>query len=181
MLAEKGLGIGPDEDISNYKITDFHPESAGQLIMNEGVPAAVQNGSWLGETAFLQRDGKEVPLSQIIIAHRSAEGEVEYFSTIGRDITERKKFEADLIEKTTILEAFFNNTLTLIALLDTDFNFISVNQAYAASDEKEVDFFVGKNHFDLYPSDATEIFEEVVRSKTAYHAVEKPFVYARQS
>lgn len=174
----KELGIEPDEDISNFRITDFHPEWASNLILNEGVAAAVQNGSWHGETALILRDGIEIPLSQIIIAHKSAEGEVEYFSTIGRDISERKKFEADLIEKTTILTAFFDNTLTLIALLDNDFNFISVNQAYAAADEREVDFFVGKNHFELYPSDATGIFEEVVNSKTAYHAVEKPFVYA---
>lgn len=175
----KMVGIGPDEDISKLKIIDFHPEWAGQLILNEGIPAAVQNGIWYGETTILQRDGNERPISQTILAHRTNEGEIGYFSTIGRDITESKKFEADLIEKTTILGAFFDNTLTLIALLDTDFNFIRVNQAYAASDEKDVDFFVGKNHFDLYPSDATEIFEEVVRSKTEYHALEKPFIYAK--
>lgn len=172
------LGIGPDEDITHIKITDFHPDWVGKLIMNEGIPAAVQNDSWQGETVLLQRDGKERPISQIILAHKTDEGEVEYYSTIGRDITERKQFETELTEKSTILESFFDNTLTLIALLDKDFNFIRVNQAYAAADEKDVDFFPGKNHFDLYPSDAKEIFEEVVRSKTAYQAMERPFTYA---
>lgn len=95
------------------------------------------------------------------------------------DITEMKKFETELTEKSTILESFFDNTLTLIALLDKDFNFIRVNQAYAAADEKDVDFFVGKYHFDLYPSEAHKIFEEVVRSKTAYQTMERPFTYER--
>ncbi|MFZ5948030.1 MAG: PAS domain S-box protein [Stygiobacter sp.] len=93
------------------------------------------------------------------------------------DITERKQAEKSLREKTNILESFFENTLTLVAMLDKDFNFIRVNKAYADVDEKDVDFFIGKNHFDLYPSDAKEIFEEVKRTKKSYHAYERPFTY----
>jgi PAS domain S-box-containing protein len=93
------------------------------------------------------------------------------------DITEKKLGEKSLQEKTNTLESFFENTLTLVAMLDKDFNFIRVNKAYANGDGKDVDFFIGKNHFDLYPSDAKEIFEEVKRTKKNYHAYERPFTY----
>lgn len=175
---KKMLGLEPDEDVTKITIADAHPDWARKIVLEEGLPTAAKEGFWIGETAFLHRNGHETPISQIIIAHRSKEGEVEYYSTIARDITQRKQFEEEIIEKTTILESFFDNTLTLIALLDKDFNFIRVNKAYADADERDVDFFIGKNHFDLYPSEAKEIFEEVVRTKTSYQAIERPFTYA---
>ncbi|MBU0473495.1 MAG: PAS domain S-box protein [Bacteroidetes bacterium] len=174
------LGFEFDEDAGKITIAEAHPEWARNIVLEEGLPTAAKEGIWLGETALLSRNGHETPISQIIIAHKSEKGEVKYFSTIGRDITERKQYEKELIEKTTLLESFFDNTLTLIALLDKEFNFIRVNQAYANADERDVDFFVGKNHFDLYPSDAKEIFEEVVRTKKAFRTIERAFTYEKK-
>lgn len=174
---KKMLGIDADEDITEVPIEKFHPDWARQIIFDDGLPTATKAGSWYGETALLHRDRFEIPVSQIIISHKSTEGDVEYFSTIARDITQRKRYEQDLIEKTILLESIFNNTLTLIALLDKDFNFIRVNQAFASADERDVDFFTGKNHFDLYPSDAEEIFKDVVRTKTSHRVTERPFIY----
>ncbi|MCF8242845.1 MAG: PAS domain S-box protein [Melioribacteraceae bacterium] len=174
----KMLGLDTGYDERKITIADSHPEWARNIV-DEGLQTAAIEGIWIGETALLSRDGHETPISQIIIAHKSEDGEVKYFSTIGRDITERKQYEKELIEKTTLLESFFDNTLTLIALLDKDFYFIRVNQAYANADERDVDFFIGKNHFDLYPSDAKEIFEEVVRTKKAFQTMERPFTYEK--
>jgi signal transduction histidine kinase len=42
---------------------------------------------------MLSRDGREIPISQVIIAHKAKDGTVEYFSTIGRDMTERRRIE----------------------------------------------------------------------------------------
>lgn len=78
-----------------------------------------------------------------------------------------------------LLEAVFNTTHLLIAALDTRFNFITVNQAYAAADDKLPGFFPGKNHFDLYPHEENEvIFRQVVETGEPYHAFAKPFEYA---
>ncbi len=79
-----------------------------------------------------------------------------------------------------IIELFYNNYHACFALLDKDFNFIRVNEAYAQAGGKPVDFFPGKNHFDLYPSDAREIFESVRKSKESYIAMARPFVYMDQ-
>jgi PAS domain S-box-containing protein len=87
------LGIGPDEDLAGRRIADTHPEWASRVVVQEAFPAAIRDGTWSGETALLSRDGREIPVSQVIIAHRASDGAVEYLSTIARDISERKRAE----------------------------------------------------------------------------------------
>ncbi len=77
-----------------------------------------------------------------------------------------------------VLERTFDSIHVLIAYLDRDFNFVRVNRTYAAADGKTPDFFVGKNHFDLYPhAENRAIFQRVVDSGEAYYAYEKAFAY----
>lgn len=100
---------------------------------------------------------------------------------IGRILYDQKqaiRLEKELQSTNFLLEKVFNNPFTLIAILDKNFNFIRVNKAYAEADEKDVSFFTGKNHFDLYPSDAIEIFREVVKTKKPYQTFARPFVSA---
>jgi PAS domain S-box-containing protein len=92
----KMLGIGEEEDISGLRIADTHPGWAGDLVLKEALPRAVESGVWQGETVFVSRDGREIPTLQVILAHRMPAGQVKFFSTITRDITERKRIEADL-------------------------------------------------------------------------------------
>jgi PAS domain S-box-containing protein len=67
----------------------------------------------------------------------------------------------------------------MIAYMDRDFNFIRVNRAYAEADERPPGFFVGKNHFDLFPNEDNEaIFRSVVETGEPHFAHQKPFHYA---
>lgn len=101
--ARQMLGIGEDEDISQLKISDTHPQWANDMVLEGGIPIAIRQGIWSGETAFLGRDGREIPVSQIILAHKSPEGNLEFLSTIARDITERKKIEDNIHATNTLL------------------------------------------------------------------------------
>lgn len=75
-------------------------------------------------------------------------------------------------------EIFFSNHHTAIAILDRYFNFLRVNELYAKADNRSVNDFLGKNHFDLYPNDENKsIFEQVVQKKETYQVFAKPFVY----
>lgn len=75
-----------------------------------------------------------------------------------------------------LLELLFENNHTLIAYMDLDFNLLRVNQAYALAHEKEIDFFSGKNHFDLYPNDENQkIFNDVVKKGKPYSIKAKAF------
>jgi len=90
------LGLSRDKDITELKTLDFHPDWAREIIVGEGFPAAVQNGSWAGETAILTRAGRVVYVSQVLIAHKNLEGVPEYFSSVMRDVTERRQAEEAL-------------------------------------------------------------------------------------
>jgi PAS domain S-box-containing protein len=62
--------------------------------------------------------------------------------------------------------------------MDRDYNFIRVNRSYASADGKDPDFFIGKNHFELYPHAENEaIFRRVVETGQPYIANAKPFEY----
>ncbi len=102
--ARKLVGIPLDEDISTISIPDYHPQWALEIIRNQGIPAAIQNGTWVGETALLDSEGREIPVSQMIIAHKAADGSVEYFSTIIRDISDLKAVEAEVRQLNAELE-----------------------------------------------------------------------------
>ncbi len=92
----KMVGLKPDTDISGTMIADYHPKWVLQTVLEEGLPAAMRDGVWSGETALLSTDGKEFPTSQVIMAHKNREQKVWFFSTIIRDITKTKRAEEQI-------------------------------------------------------------------------------------
>ena len=87
------LGLAEEEGIRHRHIREFHPAWAAEKVLNEGIPTTLRVGTWSGETALLHRDGREIPVSQVILAQKTAEGAVEWMAAVARDITERKRIE----------------------------------------------------------------------------------------
>ncbi|CAH1214897.1 hypothetical protein PAECIP111893_03865 [Paenibacillus plantiphilus] len=86
--------LGLESPLPPHRTIDqAFPQWAFEQVVKEGLPAAIRDGVWHGETALLDKAGKQIPVSQTIAAHKNGEGQVEYFSTICRDITERKQIE----------------------------------------------------------------------------------------
>jgi len=88
-----GIEAGPE---MYGVIPQVHPQWASELVLQQGMPTAIREGIWSGETALLGRDGREIPVSQVIIGHKDAQGQLLYISTIMRDISERKAAEEAL-------------------------------------------------------------------------------------
>lgn len=94
-----------EADRHQWRIAALHPQWASEIILSQGLPAAVRNGTWLGETALLDlKTGREIPVSQLIIAHKSDRADVSYYSTIMRDISDRKAAEKTLQQQAKQLE-----------------------------------------------------------------------------
>ncbi len=96
------LGLPQDAPLADA-IGRVHPEWAARKVKEEGIPAAIAQGRWLGETAVCGADGREIPMSQLVLSHRGPDGELMYLSTILRDISERKAAEATLREQGRVL------------------------------------------------------------------------------
>ncbi len=74
-------------------ISVFHPPAANTLLTETAIPYASRHGIWQGENALLDSLGNEFPILQTVIAHTDANGKLDYFSTIIRDISEFKERE----------------------------------------------------------------------------------------
>lgn len=95
------------------------------------------------------------------------------------EIDRHHKTNKELINSYQTLERFFSIEDVLIAHMDSRFNFIRVNKAYAEADEHNPDYYIGKNHFSLFPNDENKaIFEMVVRTGKGFNINDKPFLYA---
>lgn len=98
----------------------------------------------------------------------------------GRDVTAEHRTRVDLETTLQLLEGTFEASTVCIAYLDTNFDFLRVNQPYAEADNKTPEEFVGQNHFALYPNPENErIFAEVRETGVPYSALAKPFEYER--
>ena len=54
----KMIGVGADEPLLP-NISTYHSEWANEIVLKEGMPAAISEGCWTGETALLTRDGRQ--------------------------------------------------------------------------------------------------------------------------
>lgn len=98
------VGLSDHINLVNLELKDFYPKWAMKQVNSNGIPAAIDKGIWSGETAMLHFNGEEIPVSQVIMAHRSETGKLQYISTIARDISEQKEHEAKLKEYQQQLE-----------------------------------------------------------------------------
>jgi PAS domain S-box-containing protein len=76
----------------NRQSLDRHPVWTAPLVREDGIPAALRDGYWRGETAVRTADGRQVATDQVIISHADSGG-ATFLSTIARDITNRKEVE----------------------------------------------------------------------------------------
>lgn len=110
--------------------------------------------------------------------HFDVDGRPIRAAGIIQDVTDRFEAQERMRASNELLSTVFESSHTLIAYLDRDMNFVRVNRAYAAADGKSTEFFVGKNHFALYPNEENEaIFRRVAATGEAHSAMAKPFEY----
>lgn len=91
--ARRMAGLAPDAPIEGVPITSFHPPDAAAMLVETAMPQARRTGLWEGESLIRMAGGETLPVSQVILAHRDASGEIDFYSTVARDISERTAAE----------------------------------------------------------------------------------------
>ena len=90
------LGLGEPEDVVGLPGSRFCTPEAWDLLSNEGFETATRDGIWTGETALVTLDGRQIPVAQMMLAHKKPDGSLAFLSTMARDISERKLLEEEL-------------------------------------------------------------------------------------
>ena len=165
------LGFEPGLDVSTVRLLDTHPEWAAKLVAETGIPHAIEHGTWSGETALLRRDGREIPISQVIIAHKGSDGSVEYLSTIARDISVRKQAEEALRQSEERYRLLFERAPDVIFALAPTGAIMSLNHAFETITGWPPAQWFGRPFQQLiHPDDQTragELFQLVLGGKRA--------------
>ncbi len=90
------IGASSEEDLSELHISETTNPECNHILLHTAIPEAIATGVWRGEMVIKHRQGQLTPVSQVIIAHQSEQGEPEYLSSIIRDISEAKAAEQAL-------------------------------------------------------------------------------------
>jgi PAS domain S-box-containing protein len=99
------LGLQEETNLTALSLHNFYPPWALRIITENAFPTALRDGAWSGETALLTSTGAPIPVSEVVIAHRNSDGNIEYLSTIARDISEPKRVEQELRDARQSAEA----------------------------------------------------------------------------
>ena len=94
----RALGIDEHTPLDGFRVHEMQPPWALTILFDEALITVSQGGTWQGETAIIGAGGQEIPVLQIIIPHLGADGKVQRFSMILRDLSERKREEIERME-----------------------------------------------------------------------------------
>jgi len=152
------------EEIEHY-IADVHPGWALEVILNEGMPAANTTGVWQGESVILNGCGKEVPVSQVITAHRGGHGEIERYSTIMRDIGALKKAEDAIKQSEAKYSLLYKSMRDGFARVGLDGTFIEFNEAFAEMLGYSAREIAGLTYRDITPEKWHDVEKEILEKQ----------------
>lgn len=83
-------------DYSAFPLSWFVTEKGFRLLVDDGLPSARRSGNWRGELTMRSLKGTRIPVMLELLAHRSLHGDIEYFSLVAHDLTEKKAAEEQL-------------------------------------------------------------------------------------
>ena len=99
------LGVDAHADICSYRSQDFLGEETVYLLDTEIRPALLAAGRWTGEATLREGTAQALPVSVVALAHRDAQGQLDYFSVILRDLSAQKAIQRDIEALNSELEA----------------------------------------------------------------------------
>lgn len=100
------MGIAENAALTGKHLLCFHPEDLREELHTRVLPAAEREGCWHGESTLLTADGRVLPVSLVILAHKDGQGRLCYYATMARDMTERRWFDEQIQQQITLVQEF---------------------------------------------------------------------------
>lgn len=174
------VGIGLDEDIRGRRVGEFSPPWAREFVRREALAIARRDGVWRGEGARVHRDGREIPVSQVIVAHTGADGEVDFYATIARDMTRERAAEAALRASEERFRIAFQQAPVGMALADLQGRYVQVNDAYCRTVRRTREELIGRTPLVItHPDDVADsehAMQRLIAGESEEYSFEKRYV-----
>jgi PAS domain S-box-containing protein len=90
------IGLSETDPVSHLSIYSVYSDEFKAYIRSYVAPYIEAHGVWHGETEFYLPDGRVIPVSQVIIGHRDVNDEIQFYSSVARDITDLRQSSEEL-------------------------------------------------------------------------------------
>jgi len=133
---------------------------------------SISNGkTWRGEFINIKKDGTEFSEPAIITQIKNNKGEISSFIAIKEDITELRKAQQIIEEKTAQQQILINNLPAHIYFKDKNLKYMLVNNSYAQLLNHSKHEIIGKTDNDVAPAEIADMYQKldskIIQSKTS--------------
>lgn len=164
-------GYGAEEILEKTPFDYMRPEEARRVAEFFLATSATQKPFKSFENSTLHKDGYEVVVETSGTPYFSADGRFMGYRGINRDITERKKAEESLRQKTNDVRALLDAAQESMFLMEVGGVVIALNETAAKRFGKTPDEMVGKDIYDFMPPELASVRRqkeaEAVRNRSA--------------
>jgi len=98
------VGWKDEQNMTQQSIVDLLPVDERDAMLNQYLSQAARMGSWAGEHHLQNQAGELISVLSLVLAHRSEDGDVEFYSVVARNISDRNRAEILLRQKNQDLE-----------------------------------------------------------------------------
>ncbi|WP_048690195.1 EAL domain-containing protein [Catenovulum maritimum] len=92
-----------DKNLKDTNVSEHATEQTKLVLQNEGIPTAIKTGKWQGKSSFHTPLGI-VDTSHTLVCHKNSKGNIEFFSSILRDISREHKAQKIINRSYHLLE-----------------------------------------------------------------------------
>ena len=174
--ARARCGIGLNVDLTDVSMRDHLPRWAFERLENEGIPGALRDGVWMGETAILGIDGREVPVDHTVIAHRNVDGRLEFFSSLLHDTSAAQAASIAMRSSEARMLSIADALPVLVSFIDRDYRYRFVNSRYEDHFGVDKTTFLGRSVAEVIGEKAYAIYrpflERAARGESQVFEVE---------
>jgi diguanylate cyclase (GGDEF)-like protein/PAS domain S-box-containing protein len=114
-------------------------------------PMLLAGRTWCGEFCDEAKDGSRIWMSAIVIPWRGEQGDFEFLTTIGVDVTDQRKAEQASKEANSRLMAFVKHAPAAVAMFDTEMRYVAHTDRWLSDYHLEQASLVGRTHYEVFP------------------------------